>query len=369
MVEIPEVCFRCHGDTYDTFIPTRFDSYLRRLTTGAVVNESHPTRSTANNPASNNTHGSNKRKEFDPNTPFPLGGTGTLNYNAAYHPVATTGRNQTGVFDPANSTRFGLLTASGLDRLKTINCTDCHNTNALGAGTFSGTTATPTFAGSVTESSLRSYTESGRTLSDLNRGTAFFNNLPAAEAKGPHGSTNNRVLRANYNTTLAQNITSANTAGDPPFASFDASNFALCFNCHNVEAFTNQNSLRTNFRQGTLTTTARNLHHVHLNNGGVGMCNLLPSMFTSCANCHYNVHSNVEASNTIYGDGNGGALPPHGGTRLINFSPVIQPNNYTKPRWWFNVATNEMRCDLRCHNNTIMQPGGMASADYTYFGE
>ena len=174
MVEISEVCFRCHGDTYDTFIPTRYDSYLRRLTSGSVVNESHPTRSTANNPASNNTHGSSKKKEFNPNTTFPLGGTGSLNYNAAFHPVAATGKNQTGVFDPANSTRYGLLTASGLSRNNTINCTDCHNTNALGAGTFSGTTATPTFAGAITESSLRSYTESGRTLSDLNRGPAFL---------------------------------------------------------------------------------------------------------------------------------------------------------------------------------------------------
>ena len=62
-----------------------------------------------------------RRKEFNPNTTFPLGGTGSLNYNAAYHPVAATGRNQTGVFDPANSTRYGLLTASGLSRSNTIN--------------------------------------------------------------------------------------------------------------------------------------------------------------------------------------------------------------------------------------------------------
>src|SRR4030067_539831 len=191
----------------------------------------------------------------------------------SYQPVATTGRNQTGVFDPANSTRYGLLTASGLSRNNTINCTDCHNTNALGAGTFSGTTATPTFAGAITESSLRSYSESGRTLSDLNRGPAFYNNLSATEAKGPHGSTNNRILRANYNTTLAWpgSITSANTAGNPPFNTFDANNFALCFNCHNIDAFANATSIRTNFRMsGFMCGGALNLHVVHLNDGGGG---------------------------------------------------------------------------------------------------
>ena len=386
IVEISEVCFRCHGDTYDTFITTRYDSYLRRLINGSVVNESHPTRTTAGNPASGNTHGSNKMKEFNPNTTFPLGGTGSLNYNAAYHPVATTGRNQTGVFDPANSTRFGLLTTSGLDRGKTINCTDCHNTNALGAGTFSGTTATPTFPGAVTESTLRSYIESGRTLSDVNRGSAFFNNLPATEAKGPHGSTNNRILRSNYNTTLARNITSANTAGDPSFTTFDANNFALCFNCHNIDAFTNTGSIRTNFRMsGFMCGGNLNLHAVHLNDGGgggmAGAWDVI-NIYTACANCHYNVHSNVEATNTLYGDGNGGALPPHGGTRLVNFSPVIQPNTYSKPRWWYDGT--DMRCDMRCHSNVIMSGaggggmggmgggmgggGGGIEAVYTYFG-
>ena len=375
MVEISEVCFRCHGDTYDTFIPTLLSSYTKCLnqncTTTGSINE--PTRTTAGTPASGNTHGSNKRLEFDPTTTFPLGGTGSLNYNAAYHPVATTGRNQTGVFNPSDPNgRYGLLSGSGLSRSNTINCSDCHNNNVLGGGTFSGTTATPTFPGPVTQSSLRSYVEASpaRTLSDVNPATTH-NFTGLTEAKGPHGSTNNRILRSNYNTTLAAagSTTAANPAGNPPFASFNASNFALCFNCHNVEAFTNPNSLRTNFRQGTLTNTNRNLHDVHLTNGGVGMCNLLGAMYTSCANCHYNVHSNVEAANTIYGDGNGGLLPPHGGTRLVNFSPVVQRYTYSKPRWWYNAGTSEMRCDLRCHNNTIMQPGGMTSADYTYFGE
>jgi hypothetical protein len=271
------------------------------------------------------------------------------------------------------------LTASGLSRSNTINCTDCHNTNALGAGTFTGTIASPTFAGSITESSLRSYVESGRTLSDLNRVSAFFNNLSAAEAKGPHGSTNNRILRANYNTTLATNITNANTAGAPPFTTFDANNFALCFNCHNVEAFTSNASIRTNFRMtgGGMGNCAGNLnlHALHLNDGGfggmMGTWEAINNMHTACANCHYNVHSNVEASNTIYGDGNGGALPldlttNQYVTRLVNFSPVIQPNLSSKPRWWYD-GTN-MRCDLRCHNNVIMSSASTIEAVYDYFG-
>ena len=128
-----------------------------------------------------------------------------------------------------------------------------------------------------------------------------------------------------------------------------------------------------------------NLHAVHLNDGGgggmAGAWDVI-NIYTACANCHYNVHSNVEATNTLYGDGNGGALPPHGGTRLMNFSPVIQPNTYSKPRWWYDGT--DMRCDMRCHNNVIMSGaggggmggmgggmgggGGGIEAVYTYFG-
>ena len=210
--------------------------------------------------------------------------------------------------------------------------------------------ATPTFPGAVTESTLRSYIESGRTLSDVNRGSAFFNNLPATEAKGPHGSTNNRVLRSNYDTTLLRNVSSANTAGDPPFTTFDANNFALCFNCHNIDAFANTGSIRTNFRMsGFMCGGNLNLHAVHLNDGGgggmMGAWDVI-NMYTACANCHYNVHSNVEATNTLYGDGNGGALPPHGGTRLVNFSPIIQPNTYSKPRWWYDGSRHALRYEV-----------------------
>ncbi|MBI3354590.1 MAG: hypothetical protein HY034_06865, partial [Nitrospirae bacterium] len=381
MVEIPEVCFRCHGDTYDTFIPTLYNSYLKCLNQGCTSTGfvSEPTRTTAGDPASGNTHGSNKRKEFDPNTANANTGQ---NFNSAFHPVAATGRNTTAIFAPGTTALLG-----GLDRTKTINCTDCHNTEALGAGTFSGTTATPTFPGPITQSSLRSYVEAApaRTLSDVNpASTHNFVGLSAAEAKGPHGSNNNRLLRANYNTTLtaAGSITTANPAGSFPFTSFNAGNFALCFQCHNVQSFTDSDGVvggnqLTNFRLTGAGPGNLNLHAVHLNNTAFGGAwSLGVGAYTACANCHYNVHSNVEAANTEYVGG--GTLRPDGATRLINFSPVIQRYTYSKPAWYYSGGN--MRCDLRCHGNAIMGSGfgggggggggfggGGVNAQYNYY--
>ncbi len=374
MVEIPEVCFRCHGDTYDTFIPQKPDSYIKCLNQGCTStgSVSEPTRTTAGNPASNNTHGSNKRKEFDPNTANANTGQ---NFNSAFHPVAATGRNTTAIFAPGATALLG-----GLDRTKTINCTDCHNTEALGAGTFSGTTATPTFPGPITQSSLRSYVEAApaRTLSDVNpASTHNFVGLSATEAKGPHGSNNNRLLRANYNTTqtAAGSTGSANPAGNPPFGSFGADNFALCFNCHNVQAFTDSDGFvggnrLTNFLLENACMPPRdlNLHAVHLNNVETnGAWDLNINMYTACANCHYNVHSNVEAANTEYVGG--GTLRTDGATRLVNFSPIVQRYSYNKPAWYYSGG--DMRCDLRCHGNTIMGSGfgaNSVNAQYNYYG-
>ncbi|MFZ5445489.1 MAG: cytochrome c3 family protein [Myxococcota bacterium] len=90
-----EVCFRCHGDTFSTFV---FD-------------------------------GSNKRLEFQPT-------------NDSYHPVAAPGRNQSSVLNNATDTPSGQLrgldaTGAPLNRFSTILCTDCHNseetTDVLGS--------------------------------------------------------------------------------------------------------------------------------------------------------------------------------------------------------------------------------------------
>ncbi|HEX4935516.1 MAG TPA: cytochrome c3 family protein, partial [Gemmatimonadaceae bacterium] len=96
--------------------------------------------------------------------------------NSSYHPVGAVGRNLSSNLN-AQLTPFGLQTTS------MIRCTDCHNSNAYGSS-----------GGKV---------------------------VPAAGApSGPHGSTNRSLLRANYRSTLN-------------LSSYNPSNFALCYLCHN----------------------------------------------------------------------------------------------------------------------------------------
>ncbi len=341
-----EVCLKCHGNTYSTFIP---DVAWGTNTLRTTVLRGGTNCATNINPASSCTDGSNKRLEFDTATNSVDGFGGTLANNRAYHPVAAAGRN--------TSAALGNQLLGGLTTAKTINCTDCHNNNITGAGTFSGTTATPTYPGPITQSNLRA--------TDVNNGYAL---APV----GPHGSTNVRVLRANYNTTLG-------TTSAAPFASFDAANFALCFNCHNVNAFTDSDGIvgvqMTNFRQGGgmgCASPKLNLHATHLTDvsgGGMGGWDSLANMYTACANCHYNVHSNAEATNTQYGTATGAGLPADGDTHMVNFSPIVNPLDYTKPRWWYDGS--QMRCNLTCHG-VDMGSGGMmggsVDAWYTYYG-
>jgi len=82
-----------------------------------------------------------------------------------------------------------------------------------------------------------------------------------------------------------------------------------------------------------------------------------------CHECHYNVHSNIEALNTIYGDGHGGLLAPDGlddgsgdadgviGTHLLNFGPTVEGTTNIKPTWWYDGSA--FRCYLRCHNEVM----------------
>ncbi len=344
---IYEVCLKCHGNTYSTFIPDKaWPSGGHTLRT--TVLRSGTNCATNINPASSCTDGSNKRLEFDTATNSLDGFGGTLAGNRAYHPVAAAGRNTS-----AAITRQLL---GGLTNAKTINCTDCHNNDITGAGTFSGTTATPTYPGPVTQSNLRA--------TDVNNGYSL-------SPVGPHGSTNVRILRANYNTSLG-------TTTAAPFTSFNSNNFALCFNCHNVAAFTDTDGLNasglriTNFRQGPFgfsgcncNSPKTNLHATHLTDiTTFGGWNLLGSMYTACANCHYNVHSNAEATNTYYGSGGGAGIPGDGDTHLVNFSPIVQPYNYVKPRWWY-TGTN-MRCDLSCHGVGMSGGGFMNPIDACY---
>jgi hypothetical protein len=238
-----EVCFKCHGDSFN-----------------------------ANRP---NT--SNKRLDFQTT-------------NSAFHPVTAPGRNQSG------NLQAQLL--GGLTTASTIECTDCHNNQATAdvTGPASGSGASP---------------------------------------KGPHGSTNPFVLRANYNTNLL----------GP--AAYNRNNFALCFLCHDpvrlVEARRFGDGAATNFYDDI--DGRDNLHWVHLEDRA-------DKARATCKNCHFNIHSNQSAANTQYNvDGVVTTSPPAGAkTHLVNFSPDITPlGGRARPEWWINTATRERRCFLSCH--------------------
>jgi predicted CXXCH cytochrome family protein len=77
-LEQQELCFKCHGDTFNASRPNT----------------------------------SNKRLDFQPE-------------NSAYHPVVQAGRNQ-------SQNLADQLSDSGLDTTDTIRCSDCHNSNAFG---------------------------------------------------------------------------------------------------------------------------------------------------------------------------------------------------------------------------------------------
>ena len=81
-----------------------------------------------------------------------------------------------------------------------------------------------------------------------------------------------------------------------------------------------------------------NLHKFHLKAGSA-----------YCHECHNNVHSNVEATNTIYGNGAGGELPDDAedgivdgvvSTHLINFAPRLVTGSFgDKPKWFLDTAS------------------------------
>ena len=348
---IYELCFKCHGDSYASFIPDRncttgdanapgciVDTITSPLRT-TVLQNNCPTQQT---PASSCTDGSNKRLEFNPATQGRDGFGGNFTDNRAFHPVATPGRNtslalcrqlKAGGFPTLNCTEnplgSGLVSGVGsLDNL-TIYCTDCHNNDATGTGTFNVTTATPNFPGPVTESSLRTTdTASSFTFpNDINRPV------------GPHGSLNPRILRANYNTTFA--------AIGGSKGNFNAANFALCFQCHNVGPFINQDGSVTGI-PGVIATNFFQPPGVGSGLGSLHLLHLNTRTTSSCINCHYNIHSNWEQAHTQYGKAAGVSIPADGDTHLINFSPAVTANGFAKPAWYRITGAN-MGCTVTCH--------------------
>jgi len=221
---------------------------------------------------------SNKRKEFDPNSSdAAYGPPGT---NSSFHPVAAQGLN-------TSSRLNNQLSSAGLSTTSIIKCTDCHN-------------------------------------NDLTSDTRGVASGSPSGPKGPHGSTNTPILRANYSTDVG------------PFSSYNNTRFALCFLCHNETVF-NSSSTDTNFYK-SMGMGSGNQHYRHL--AGV-------STYTSCHECHYNVHSNVEATNTEYNLSGGAA-----NTFMVNFSPGVQSNSFTLPRWSYDASTGQRTCNLICHGET-----------------
>ncbi|HEY6910420.1 MAG TPA: cytochrome c3 family protein [Myxococcales bacterium] len=238
--------------------------------------------------------GSNKRLEFQPT-------------NRSFHPVGDVGKNQSAVLDNFNAggqLQGNAWDGTPLSRLKTVLCTDCHNNES-----------TADVQGSARNSS--------------------------SGPKGPHGSSNARLLRANLSFAVGSD-------NGPPFGGFNANNFALCFRCHDVNRLTGQSGSRTNFFQnGNVGAGRGNLHWLHL----------IDKTNANCIECHYNIHSNVEANNTEYVN-----VPPGISTHLINFAPTVKPfpgtdpntgRTYARPAWGY-TASGDPYCFLRCHGQNAM---------------
>ncbi|MBI5236771.1 MAG: hypothetical protein HY886_11075, partial [Deltaproteobacteria bacterium] len=320
---IYEICLKCHGDSYNTVFAS---------------DNPYPDTVQNRNTANYSKWFSNKRKEFRPGShQYANYPTSDIGYNTSYHPVGSPGRNGTLNLCKQLESAFGLdcssavAAATSLSTL-TINCTDCHNSDA----TAPALTNPVTVMGPVTESSLR--------LTD--KASAYS---PSASPIGPHGSARTKLLRGNYVTT---NSTSGMFGNGWYAANRNDTNgrpkFELCFLCHQEDRLLGS---YTNFGDTSIPTSSSdwnsNLHVYHLNTGAV------------CHDCHHNVHSNVEAQNTIYGDGLGGSLPPdnHDGftdgkvdTHLINYAPTVTGHTATKPKWYYDNQTQHFRCNLICHN-------------------
>ncbi len=364
---------------------------------------------------------SNKWLEFNPFTPdldteklqtvdrFRFGTTVASKtqqtMNPAYHPVVLPGRNGSWQLCNQLSIALELNCGSGVGvvvntpgnptaaaaalKNHTIQCVDCHNSNLY--DTFgnsypnsytAGLDGGP-LSGHLTESNLRP-TDVWPNL-NIASGYNYVTDRPSKPI-GPHGSTHKRLLRADYDTDILRpgrcfeqgnpSVICGNGDGYSSGAAHSIAGggqgsndghfrqFLLCFNCHDRRAFdpdvaasggsSDQDRKWTRFF-GVANSSAvdswwnGNLHMYHLRWTGA-----------MCHECHYNVHSNIESLNTIFGDGRGGDLPTDDvdgitdgviGTHLINFGPLVEGTTDLKPRWFFDGSA--FRCYMRCHNEVM----------------
>ena len=220
--------------------------------------------------------------------------------NSAFHPIVQVGRNQ-------SQNLADQLAGAGLTTNATIRCTDCHNSNSFAAST-----------GLVDDST--------------------------AVTVGPHGSTFAPILRANF---------SRDYAGS---GNWNNNNASLCFSCHNATALLarrRDDGARTNFYDDINGND--NLHWLHL---------VDRNTTNSCMSCHFDIHSNISASNTqyrinsiLYADNvavSGARLKTH----MVNFAPDVVPYSddgvaRSKPEWWLDTANRERRCYLACHGEQM----------------
>jgi predicted CXXCH cytochrome family protein len=201
--------------------------------------------------------------------------------NSSFHPVAGAGRN--------TSAAMAAQLLGGLTVNSTILCSDCHNNEAT---------------------------------ADV---TGPARNSPAVP-KGPHGSANDFATRAFYWTS---------STGP---SSYDRNNYALCYLCHNTEAFET-----TDVAQTTFAGSSENLHYIHVTGSA--------STGVQCANCHYNSHSNQNETTTFWRiNGVNYSTPPAGfKTRGVSFSPDVTGTAYARPAWALTTSTRRRSCMLNCH--------------------
>ncbi|MBI3606421.1 MAG: cytochrome c3 family protein [Nitrospirae bacterium] len=414
-----EVCFRCHGNSYtNIFNGDRYpDDAKFVLGSTPFAYRSNP-RVQPSNPKFSLSGFSNKRLEFatygspsqeiegktNPQASYVNGepwGTdavsGRTRYvgpgvNKAFHPVVGHGRNGTAALTKQLEQWSGGRQAQDV----TIQCTDCHNSDYYDAyGGGGSVVREQRFLGPITESNtVRAGDVKNFGISQDYEGERSKHPI------GPHGSNNIRILRAPYNTDIANPSRNFQADGfGSLFPGFPGQtshwdNFLLCFQCHDRRAFdpnaagaAHNDSSWTNFfgvpadpldtrTSQTVVSWESNLHMYHMLRTGA-----------LCHECHYNVHSNAESQNTIYGDGTGciggtsgcpAGLPPDeedsvdgvtkdgiSDTHLINFAPG-GPTSYTGEKPCDQVGT-EIGADAACSGGTANPNPGSVNARSNVF--